>query len=127
MGAPHGDQVLKMGPTNGRKLLDILSTQYALKAHALTDGVMKSLSSARESEAQVCEEEIEACQHTLLVNALCWENNRGCGRKYAASFPLVPRSAHRLRDSHACLILISKCDAELSFHVVIPPRAERVP
>lgn len=57
----------KCDPVNGQELRDISSSQISQKAQELTDGVMKSLSSARQSEVKAWEEEIEACEHTLLL------------------------------------------------------------
>lgn len=57
----------KCDPVHGLELLDIGSTESAKKAQELTDGVMKSLSSARQSEVKAWEEEIEACEHSLLL------------------------------------------------------------
>lgn len=42
----------------------------ALQAKRLTDGVMLSLSSARQSEVKAWEEEITACEHTLCLEQL---------------------------------------------------------
>ena len=59
----------KCDPVGGHELADAdyTSGQLAQKAKELTDGVMKSLSSARQSEVKAWEEEIEACEHTLLL------------------------------------------------------------
>jgi ubiquitin carboxyl-terminal hydrolase 5/13 len=54
-------------PCNGLELSNIASTHLDTKAKELTDGVMQSLSSARQSEVKAWEEEIEACEHTLLL------------------------------------------------------------
>ena len=40
------------------------------KAKRLTDGIMQSLSSARQSEVKAWEEEIIACEHALLLEQL---------------------------------------------------------
>ncbi|KAI0686470.1 ubiquitinyl hydrolase [Cytidiella melzeri] len=55
-------------PSNGLELPNIGSTEVASKAKELTDGVMHSLSSARQSEVKAWEEEIEACEHSLLLH-----------------------------------------------------------
>ena len=51
-------------PENGLELPDA-----SLEPHvkALSDGVMQSLSSARQSEVKAWEEEITACEHTLTL------------------------------------------------------------
>lgn len=49
-------------PSNGRPLVDISSE---VKEH--TKGIMNSLSSGRQSEVQAWEEEITACEHTLML------------------------------------------------------------
>lgn len=58
-------------PSNGLELPSLTSTDAATdvgkKARELVDGVMHSLSSARQSEVKAWEEEIEACEHTLLL------------------------------------------------------------
>lgn len=59
-------------PSNGLELPDLAGkdaeTDLGKKAKLLVDGVMHSLSSARQSEVKAWEEEIEACEHTLLLN-----------------------------------------------------------
>ena len=59
-------------PSNGLELPDLTGkdaeTELGKKAESLVDGVMHSLSSARQSEVKAWEEEIEACEHTLLLN-----------------------------------------------------------
>ncbi|TFK48016.1 ubiquitin carboxyl-terminal hydrolase 14 [Heliocybe sulcata] len=51
-------------PQNGRELPEASSTPYA---QSLIKEVMTSLSSARQSEVKAWEEEIEACEHTVLL------------------------------------------------------------
>ncbi|KAI0344363.1 ubiquitinyl hydrolase [Trametopsis cervina] len=55
-------------PSSGLELPNIATTNVAVKAAQLRDGVMQSLSSARQSEVKAWEEELEACEHTLLLH-----------------------------------------------------------
>ncbi|KAF9460620.1 ubiquitin carboxyl-terminal hydrolase 14 [Collybia nuda] len=54
-------------PENGQ---EIPTAVQDAKIKALVDGVMQSLSSARQSEVKAWEEEFEACEHTLLLEQL---------------------------------------------------------
>ena len=54
----------KCNPERGHELLG-LSDDSTVKA--LVTGVMQSLSSARQSEVKAWEEEITACEHTLML------------------------------------------------------------
>ncbi|KAI0089709.1 ubiquitin carboxyl-terminal hydrolase 14 [Irpex rosettiformis] len=58
-------------PSNGLELPELAGTdaetEIGKKAKLLVDGVMHSLSSARQSEVKAWEEEIESCEHTLLL------------------------------------------------------------
>lgn len=55
----------------------------------LTDGVMESLSSARQSEVQAWEEEITACEHTLLLEQYATGNIPAEGLAHCASCELT--------------------------------------
>ena len=54
----------KCNPENGLELPDATSDAQIKN---LVDGVMQSLSSARQSEVKAWEEEIAACEHTLML------------------------------------------------------------
>ncbi|KAF8837566.1 ubiquitinyl hydrolase [Paxillus ammoniavirescens] len=60
----------KCDPENGKEITADGSTASPLTRSRLTDGVMQSLSSARQSEVKAWEEEITACEHTLLLEQL---------------------------------------------------------
>lgn len=51
-------------------LPDLASLMLAPQTKRLTDGIMLSLSSARQSEVKAWEEEITACEHTLCLEQL---------------------------------------------------------
>ncbi|KIJ64045.1 hypothetical protein HYDPIDRAFT_133380 [Hydnomerulius pinastri MD-312] len=55
----------------------------------LTDGIMQSLSSARQSEVKAWEEEITACEHTLLLEQLATGSIPAEGRAHCASCELT--------------------------------------
>ena len=57
----------KCDPQNGLELPDASADPYV---QSLITGVMQSLSSARQSEVQAWEEEITACEHTLMLEQL---------------------------------------------------------
>lgn len=50
--------------------LVFVHTRVLWQTRRLTDGIMQSLSSARQSEVKAWEEEINACEHTLLIEQL---------------------------------------------------------
>ncbi|KZT00902.1 ubiquitin carboxyl-terminal hydrolase 14 [Laetiporus sulphureus 93-53] len=54
----------KCDPQNGLEIPDAMADPHV---KALSDGVMKSLSSARQSEVKAWEEEITPCEHTLTL------------------------------------------------------------
>ncbi|KAJ7600732.1 hypothetical protein C8J56DRAFT_911137 [Mycena floridula] len=57
----------KCDPMAGRELPDAISDS---KVKSLVDGVMKSMSSARQSEVKAWEEEINPCEHALIMEQI---------------------------------------------------------
>lgn len=57
----------KCNPTNGLEIPDALFDPHV---KSLSDAVMRSLSSARQSEVKAWEEEITPCEHTLTLQQL---------------------------------------------------------
>ncbi len=57
----------KCNPETGADLPDVSSDPVAKN---LIDGVMQSLSSARQSEVKAWEEELNACEHTLMLEQI---------------------------------------------------------
>jgi hypothetical protein len=66
---PGGRQGDRCGRRHGASVSPPTSSYSPLywQTRRLTDGVMQSLSSARQSEVKAWEEEIIACEHALLV------------------------------------------------------------
>ena len=59
--------VVKCWKCNPDKGLELPELSEDPKVKALVTGVMQSLSSARQSEVKAWEEEITACEHTLML------------------------------------------------------------
>ena len=78
-------------PSNGLELPDLTGkdaeTELGKKAKSLVDGVMHSLSSARQSEVKAWEEEIEACEFRFLCPSFFVASDAGGKR------PSTTRSA----------------------------------
>ncbi|KAF9218909.1 ubiquitinyl hydrolase [Gyrodon lividus] len=74
----------KCDPENGK---DITADSSTTKR--LTEGVMQSLSSARQSEVKSWEEEINACEHTLLLEQLSSGSIPAEGLAHCASCELT--------------------------------------
>ncbi|KAI6026542.1 hypothetical protein BKA83DRAFT_4244774 [Pisolithus microcarpus] len=71
-------------PVEGKEILANADT-----VKRLTDGVMQSLSSARQSEVQAWEEEITPCEHTLLLEQYARDNIPAEGLARCASCELT--------------------------------------
>ncbi|KAI6169729.1 hypothetical protein EDD17DRAFT_1785071, partial [Pisolithus thermaeus] len=74
----------KCDPAEGKEILASLDT-----AKRLTEGVMQSLSSARQSEVQAWEEEITPCEHTLMLEQYATGNIPAEGLARCASCELT--------------------------------------
>ncbi|TFK33774.1 ubiquitinyl hydrolase [Crucibulum laeve] len=62
--------VIKCWKCDGEKGAEILGAASDSKAKTLIDGVMQSMSSARQSEVKAWEEEITPCEHTLTLEQI---------------------------------------------------------
>jgi ubiquitin carboxyl-terminal hydrolase 5/13 len=60
----------KCDPVKGSIVVPAPSSPVAQHAEALVDAIIKSASSARQSEIKAWEEEITACEHTLTLQQL---------------------------------------------------------
>ncbi|KAG9016283.1 hypothetical protein FRB90_003507 [Tulasnella sp. 427] len=61
------ETTLKCWACGGVELPDVASDPKAHQVRALVDGVMQSMSSARQSEVMAWEEDTTACEHTLML------------------------------------------------------------
>lgn len=68
-------------PDNGHTLVPSGPEQEGI-AKTLTEGVMTSMSSARQSEVKAWEEELEACEHSIMLEQSPKDNLslEGCGK-----------------------------------------------
>ena len=70
----------KCDPETGRELPDASADPHV---QSLVTGVMQSLSSARQSEVKAWEEEIAACEHTLMLEQLVTGPIAASGKYYS--------------------------------------------
>ncbi|KAI0055329.1 ubiquitin carboxyl-terminal hydrolase 14 [Artomyces pyxidatus] len=75
----------KADPLNGAELPNASADPFVKK---LTDGVMNSLSSARQSEVKAWEEEIETCEHALTLEQIATAPIRASGLAHCSKCDL---------------------------------------